>query len=200
MTENDDATENAPPTVAEFSGEENTAEQSSPAKDFGSAIVIATIAIAVAFMSVRLDVPGSAFTAPGLLPLVTSLSLLLMAVALGTKAVRSGGAAGFGGAASSAVQRYLGDTEGRRALLLIGIVVAYVILVGQISFSWRIPTPIFVFQISSYEVISFFVISTVMKLFWRAPLWRCVLISLLTVEVLAAIFRYGFGIIMPESF
>jgi hypothetical protein len=39
-----------------------------------------------------------------------------------------------------------------------------------------------------------------MKLFWKAPLTRCFLVSLITIEVLAAIFRYGFGIIMPESF
>ena len=200
MTENDDAIDNAPPAMGEFGGEENTAEHSSPAKDLGSALVIALIAVAVAIMSVRLDVPGSAFTAPGLLPLVTSLSLFLMAVVLGVKAVRAGGSAGFVGAAISATQRYLGDAEGRRALLLIGIVVAYVVVVGQISFNWRIPTPFFVFQISSYEVVSFVVVTTVMKLFWRAPLWRCVLISFLTVEILAAIFRYGFGIIMPESF
>ncbi len=200
MTDYDDAKDAAPPAVTEFGGEENTAEQTSPAKDFGSSVVIALIAVAVSVMSMRLDVPGGAFTAPGLLPLVTSLSLLLMAVALGTKAVRAGGATGFVSAAVSAARRYLGDAEGRRALLLIGIVVAYVVLVGQISFNWRIPTPIFVFQISSYEVISIVVIATVLKLFWREPLWRCVLISLLTVEVLAAIFRYGFGIIMPESF
>ena len=82
MTNNDDTKAAAPPAMAEFSGEENTAEQSSPAKDFGSAVVIAVIAIVITIMSMRLDVPGSAFTAPGLLPLVTSLSLLLMAVAL----------------------------------------------------------------------------------------------------------------------
>ncbi len=200
MTDNDHTQDAALPSVTEFGGEENTAERSSPAKDLGSAVVIAIIAVAVAVMSLRLDVPGSAFTAPGLLPLVTSLSLLLMAVALGTKAVRAGAATGFVSAVGSATRRFVSDTEGRRALLLIGIVVAYVVLVGQISFDWRIPTPAFVFQISSYEVISIVVITTIMKLFWRAPFWRCALISLISVEVLAAIFRYGFAIIMPESF
>ena len=203
MTEDDTAPNKKdvmPAPEIEFSGEEDTAAQTTPTKDFGSACVIGALAIAVSIMSVRLDVPGSVYTAPGLLPLVTSVSLLLMAIFLGVRAARAGGARDFAGGARRAVASYLSDEEGRRSLLLMAIIVAYVVLVGQISFDLRLPTPIFVFRLSSYEVISIGVITLIMKLFWKVSLLRCFLVSLITIEVLAAIFRYGFAIIMPESF
>jgi len=189
-----------PGAEIEFSGEEETAAQTTPAKDFGSACVIAVLAIAVSILSVRLDVPGSVYTAPGVLPLIVSLSLLVMAIMLGARAVRAGGATDFMGGARRAVAAYLLDEQGRRSLLLISIVVAYVVLVGSISFDLRLPTPIFVFRLSSYEVISIGVITLIMRLFWKASLLRCFMVSLVTIGVLASIFRYGFAILMPESF
>ncbi len=203
MTENDRARSrpaDLPAEAEEFGGEENTASQSSPAKDFGSAAVIGVFAVTAIVMSLRLDVPGDIYTAPGLLPFVTSLTLLLMAVVLGVRAVRAGGASGFIATANRAAGSYVASEEGRRSLLLIAIVVAYISLVGLINFDLRFPTPVFVFRLSSYEVISITVITAIMKLFWRVSLLRCFLVSMVTIEVLVAIFRYGFGIIMPESF
>ena len=184
----------------DFAGEEDTGSQATPGKDLGSACVIGALAIAAMIMSLRLDVPGDISTAPGLLPFATSLTLFLMAIILGVKAVRAGGAHEFAGASRRAAGTYLANEEERRSLLLIGIVVVYVLLVGTINFDLRLPTPLFVFRLSSYEVISFAVITSIMKLYWKASLLRCSLVSLVTIEVLAVIFRYGFGIIMPESF
>ncbi len=203
MTEDETASSDDPAATsadAEFAGEEDTVDQTTPAKDLGSACVIGALAAAIAVMSVRLDVPGSVYTAPGLLPLVTSLSLLLMAVFLGVRAVRAGGACDFVGGAWRAITSYITDDEGRRSLLLIAIVVAYVMLVGLISFDLRLPTPLFEFRLSSYEVISIGLITLIMRLFWKAPLTRCFPVSLISIEVLASIFRYGFVIVMPESF
>ena len=184
----------------EIGGEEDTAARASPAKDLGSACVIGALAMAAMVMSVRLEIPGSIYTAPALLPLITSLTLLLMAIMLGLKAVQAGGARGFASASRRASQAYLSSEEGRRSLLLIVIIVGYVFLVGIINFDLRLPTPVFVFRLSSYEVISIAVITAIMKLFWKATLTRCFLVSLITIEALATIFRYAFGIIMPESF
>ncbi len=184
----------------EFAGEEEISGRATPGKDLGSACVIGTLAIAAMVMSLRLDVPGSVSTAPGLLPFVTSLTLLLMAVILGVKAVQAGGARDFAGGFRRAAGTYLSSSEGRRCLLLIAIIVAYVLLVGIINFDLRLPTPVFVFRLSSYEVISIVVITSIMKLFWKASLPRCFLVSLVTIELMATIFRYAFGIIMPESF
>jgi len=184
----------------EFAGEEDTTGQASPRKDLGSACVIGALAITAMVMSLRLDIPGNVFTAPGLLPFVTSLTLLLMAILLGLKAMQAGGARDFAGASRRATGTYLSGEEGRRTLLLITIITAYVLLVGLINFDLRLPTPLFVFRLSSYEVISIAVITLIMRLFWKAPLLRCFLASLVTIEFLAAVFRYAFGILMPESF
>ncbi|MFL2546191.1 MAG: hypothetical protein ACJ0SL_02350 [Candidatus Rariloculaceae bacterium] len=200
MTEHETKPAEQDAAEIEFSGEEDTASRTTPAKDFGSACVIGALAISVAVMSVRLDVPGSVYTAPAVMPLVISLSLLLMALMLGVRAVREGGATDFFGRAAQAVSRFFADYEGRRSLLLMAIVIAYIVLVGSISFDLRMPTPWFVFRLSSYEVISIFVTTLILKLFWRASLLRSFTVSLVTILVLAAIFRYGFAILMPESY
>ena len=184
----------------EFTDEEDTGGQGSPAKDLGSACVIGTFAIAVAIMSLQLDSPDSISTAPGLLPVITSLSLLFMAILLGFKALKAGGTQGFAKAFRQATESWFASEEERRAMLLIAIVVAYVLLVGSINFNLRLPTPLFTFQLSSYELISALTITLIMKMFWKASLTRCFVVSALTVLGLATIFRYGFGIVMPESF
>jgi len=203
MSEHDSAQPGAVDSSAhelEFADEEDTGRLGTPTKDLGSACVIGVVAAAAMVMSLRLDVPGSIFTAPGLLPFLTSLSLLFMAVVLGVKSLQAGAGRNFSSATKTAAAAWIADVEDRRALLLVGIVIAYVILVGTISFNLRLPTPLFVFQLSSYEVISIFVVTLILRLFWKARLRRCFFVSLATIEVLAAIFRYGFAILMPESF
>jgi hypothetical protein len=197
----------SPPNVAaspvddlEFSGEEDVGGLGTPTKDLGSAIVIAAVAAAAMVMSLRLDVPGSIFTAPGLLPFLTSLSLFLMALSLAANSLRAGAGKNFAASTRKAAAAYFNGIEDRRALLLVSIVVAYVVLVGSINFNLRLPTPLFVFQVSSYEIVSIVVVTLILRLFWQAPTGRCFLVSVATIEVLATIFRYGFGILMPESF
>jgi hypothetical protein len=190
-----------PPNVAmDFTGEEILDSQITPAQDLGSACLIGALAILVMFFSVQLDSPGNIYTAPGLLPLVISLSLLLMAILLGFKSLQAGGASSFTKAFKLAVKGYFSDEQERRSVLLVTIVTVYVVLVDIISFNFRLPTSLFVFQLSAYEVISILVTTLILKLFWKASPIRCFIISLLTIEVLANIFRFGFGILMPESF
>ncbi|MBT5030775.1 MAG: hypothetical protein HOM55_00605 [Proteobacteria bacterium] len=184
----------------EFTDEEDTGGQSSPAKDLGSACFIGAFAMAVAIMSLQLDVPDSVSTAPGLLPFITSVSLFFMALLLGFKALKAGGTQNFVKTFSAATATWFAGSEEQRSILLVAIVVAYIVLVGNISFDLRLPTPLFIFRLSSYEVISVITVTLIMKLFWRAPLTRCFLVSFFTIETLATIFRYGFGILMPESF
>lgn len=184
----------------EFTGEESLDSQITPAQDLGSACVIGALAVFIMLLSVKLDSPGNVYTAPGLLPFIISFSLLCMAVLLGFRSLQAGGASSFNKAFKLTVKSYFNDDQERRSILLIVIVVAYVVLVDVISFDFRLPTPLFVFQLSGYEVISILVTTLVLKLFWKKSLIRCFIISLLTIEVLANIFRYGFGILMPESF
>jgi len=184
---------------AKFVGEEGGDERSTPAKNLGAAVVIAVIAILAMFLALQLDSPDTVFTAPGLLPFVTGASLLVMAIYLGYLAIRDGGAENYAGRMRTAIAVYFGDTENRRGLLLMAIIVIYITLVGLIDFDLRLPTAIFTFQLSSYEVISVPAIALILWIFWRGPVWKCVVISLVTVEVLAWIFRYAFYILMPTG-
>ena len=59
-------------------------------KDLAAALVIATFAALAVVFSIRLDVPGSVYTAPGLFPLITGATLFAMAVTLGWRAIRAG--------------------------------------------------------------------------------------------------------------
>ena len=71
-------------------GEEELVERSTPNKDLASAVVVAVVAVLTLVFSFRLDVPGSFYTAPGLLPFITGFTLLLMALTLGVRAIRAG--------------------------------------------------------------------------------------------------------------
>ena len=180
--------------------EENTADRLTAGKDCASAVVIGTLAIIFVAMSLRLEVPGSIYTAPGMFPFIVSLMLLIMAVSLGARAVRHGGIEDVLGRSVRAVKNYVSDEEGCRTIMLMGMVVIYVLLVAFITFDLRITAFFIDFRLTSYEVISVVVIGLVLRVFWRASLARCALVSLVMIEALASVFRYGFGMIMPEAF
>jgi len=192
------STEKAPQPL----GEEELVERSTPNKDLASAVVVAVVAVLTLVFSFRLDVPGSFYTAPGLLPFITGFTLLLMALTLGVRAIRAGAkmsVAGLLGIPSKMIRGFLSAKNWRRPILT-ALVVTYVLLVAFINFELRLPTPLFVLQISSYEVISVIMVTWVLRIFWGASLLRCFLTTLITVEALAFVFRYGFGILMPETF
>jgi len=193
----DDAATAAPPLLPD---EEQVGAESSPRKDLASAILIAGLACAVMLLSLDLDRPEGISTAPGLLPFVTAAALLAMALSLGWRAVRQGAARAPLEAFAAAARAAVASTEDRRAALLAMLVLAYVLLVASISFELRVSTTYFDFVLSGYELVSIAVVTTVLRIFWRASLLRCLLVSAACVEVLALIFRYGFNMIMPEVF
>ena len=183
-------------------GEEELVERSTPNKDLASAVVVAVVAVLTLVFSIRLDVPGSFYTAPGLLPFITGFTLLLMALTLGVRAIRAGAkmsVAGLLGISSKMIRGFLSAKNWRRPILT-ALVVTYVLLVAFINFELRLPTPLFVLQISSYEVISVIMATWVLRIFWGSSLLRCFMTTLITVEALAFVCRYGFGILMPETF
>ena len=197
MTSNE--TSGPPEEKAHFTGEEGGSERTTPRKDLGAAVVIGALAIAAMVLSVRLEVPTSIFTAPGLFPFLTGLSLLAMAVGLGASAIRSGGAIDFLPATRAAAQNYLMQRENRRTLLLMAVLIGYVLLAGWISFDLRYPTSFFVFQFSSWEAISIPILMAILWFFWRGAWWKCGLFSVLMVFALAGIFRYAFHILLPAA-
>lgn len=197
MTRNE--TSGAPDEPARFTGEEGGDERATPRKDLGAAVVIGAIAITAMALSLRLEVPTSIFTAPGLFPFLTGLSLLAMAVGLGVGAVRRGGTNDYLAASLVAARGYLMQRENRRTLLLMAVLIGYVLLAGLINFDLRYPTSFFVFQFSSWEAISIPVLAGVLWFFWRGAWWKCGLLSALMVFALAGIFRYAFHILLPAA-
>jgi hypothetical protein len=197
MTSNDAS--GPPEEQAHFTGEEGGSERTTPRKDLGAAVVIGALAVAAMVFSLRLEVPTSIFTAPGLFPFLAGLSLLAMAIGLGASAIRDGGPTDFFAASRAAAQFYLAQRQSRRTLLLMAVLAGYVLLAGQISFDLRLPTPYFVFQFSSWEAISMPVLTGILWMFWRAPVWKCGLLGVLMVFFIADIFRYAFHILLPAA-
>ncbi len=183
--------------AASFIGEEESDERSTPGKNLGAAIVIGLLSILAMALSLRMPNPSTIYTAPGLLPFLTGLSLLFMAAALGIMALRQGAAENFFGKTSLAWHAYFRDEENRRTLFLIGIVFVYVLLVDLVTFDKQFSIGGLSFFFSSYEFISIAVLTLILRIFWRAPLPRCLGVSFLIVVALASAFRYGFKILLP---
>ena len=173
-------------------------------QDLAAAVVIALFAALAVFFSIRLEVPGSIHTAPGLLPVIAGSTLFVMAAGLGARAIRDGAGrgplAGLPKYCAKAVRGIGSNEETRRALLLVAMVTGYVLLVALVNFDLSLPARFFTLRVSSYEVISVIMVTWILKVFWQASLARCFVTALIAVEVLAAIFRYGFGIPMPSAY
>ena len=159
--------------------------------------VIAAFSLFVMFLAIRLPNPASVYTHPGLLPFIIGLSLLFMAVGLGIRAVRAGGAKDLLQAPGRGVRIFFGNTENYRSLLLIGIIIGYVVCVDLVAFDLRLPLGFFIFRFSGFELISIITLTVILRIFWRATLARCFLVSAFWAVALASVFRYGFHILLP---
>ncbi|MDH5535779.1 MAG: tripartite tricarboxylate transporter TctB family protein [Betaproteobacteria bacterium] len=180
-----------------FQGEEDLEGLSTPQKDFIAACVIAAFSVFALVLAWQWHNPGHLrFTHPGLLPIIIGVTLFAMAVGLGVRAVREGGARNLGSIFARTPE---GEEQGYgpRVWILIGLVTALVILVDIISFRIRIPIGGFEFKLSSFECTAIPVVTVIMKVFWRASWVRCFLVAAVTAMALAAAFRYGFKIPMP---
>lgn len=184
--------------AGKFTGEEG-GPAVSPGKDLAAAAMVAVIGVAAMALSLGLDVPASLYTAPGLLPFLTGLSLLIMAAGLAAKALKRAPLREILKAAGNPIGPFLADIEGRRTLILMGLVLAYVVLTDLISFEIRMPAGFYTFRFSSYEAISIPVITLILKIFWRARWLASLAVAAGMVIALAWIFRDGFEILLPGS-
>ena len=182
---------------AVFVGEEDVGARSNPEKDILAAIVIGVFALAALYFALTLQVTENVMTTPGLLPVLTSLTLLAMAIGLGVKAVRAGASTANIAAFVGAARRDLSESEARRTLFLMATIFIYVLAVDFIDFEITFPTPFFVFAFSGYELISGITLTILLKLFWGAAIGRCLLVAFVWVIILASIFRDGFHILLP---
>ncbi len=186
-----------PEEQAAFEGEEGGKGGSSPNKDLVASFVVAVLAVAAIVFALQLPNPGTFYSAPNLLPILTGASLLVMAFTLGVNAIRKG--ASFHVDLENGWREFADDIENRRTLLLILIIILYVAAAGLVSFDLRIPTGYFDLRLSSYEVVSVPFIAAILRIFWRVPVARCGLVSLIAVVTLASIFRFGFKILLPGA-
>lgn len=172
-------------------------KRSTPGKDLAASVAIAVFALLVMIVALRMPNPGTLFTAPGVLPFLTGLALLIMAAGLGVRSIGAGGVKALLQGPGKVVRQYFADLENWRTLLLIGIITLYVFVTQQITFDLRFPTKFFVFHFSSYELISIITLTLILRIFWQATIVRCLLVSAFWIIALASVFRYGFHILLP---
>lgn len=182
-----------------FAGEEEVSEWASPEKNLIAAAVIALFSIVAMIMAAQLQRPDNILTAAGLLPFLTGLSLFAMAVALAYMAFRDGDFKKTSLFDGIEVGEIFTNEESRRVLMLVGIVFMYIVLLDLITFDLRFPTPFYTFRFGTYEAVSIPMVALILRIFWRATVFKCSAVSLLTVLSLAAIFRDGFRILLPGA-
>lgn len=177
-------------------GEEELGENVS-GRDLLAAGGVGLVALGALVLALRLPNPGSVYTAPALFPIVIAGSLLCMAIGLGVSAWRRDGWTEL----LRKSRARTGDevVERWRTVLLILLVAIYVVLVDFISFDLRYPTRLLDLRFSSYEAVSIPFLTLVLRIFWRAPWTRCLLVALILVMSLAWVFRSGFKILLPGS-
>jgi len=80
---------------AKFVGEEDNDENTTPEMELAAAVAIGLFSLIGLYFAYGLDVPDTLFTAPGLFPVFTSISLFAMAIGLAVKALRAGARTGL---------------------------------------------------------------------------------------------------------
>lgn len=184
-----------------FLSEEEPDERSTPRNDLLAGVAVAALSLFAMALSIRMPNPGALYTAPGLLPFLTGLSLLAMAFGLGVSAAREGGAKERSGSFGSGLRAFFSDDENRRLILLVGVIFLYVVLVDILTFDLRIPLGLagLEYRFSSFELVTIAVITSILYASWRAPALKCLLVASATSVALAALFRYGFRVLLPGS-
>jgi hypothetical protein len=171
--------------------EEANAGLATPIMDLIAACVIAAIAIFIAVASLRLPVPAGVFTAPGLLPFLTSASLLIMAIILGYSALQRRRTT------PRDLDRIEVPEDVMRSLTLGGIVIIYVLALQVVPLSTGFNIGSLHFVIGAFEPVSVVVLTGLLRFYWKAPLWACLAVTVGWIAFLSVIFRMLFQIPLP---
>jgi hypothetical protein len=172
--------------------EEANAGLASPVMDLTAAVVVALIALFIAIESLQLPEPGGViFTAPGLLPFLTSASLLVMAALLGFSALTRRRVT------LRALDRFEIPTDMMRSLTLGGIVALYVLALQFVPFATSFDIGRLHFVIGAFEPVSVIFLTGLLRLYWRAPLWACLSVIVVWIAFLSVVFRMLFQTPLP---
>ena len=181
---------------------EEGGDAATPGRDLAAASVVGVVAILAVIFGLLMPNPeNNIFTAPGFMPVLTGLSLLVMAVGLGVGALKRGGGSELNLSPGELLGRYFADYENQWALILMGLVVVYVALLDWVTFIVTIPLMIGGFRLgfSSFEAVTIPMLAIALRIFWPKSFLQCLIVSAISTLVLAAAFRYGFRIPLPGS-
>ena len=208
VSSNDDDRKTHPPadesedsTASQLLSEEG-GDAATPGRDLAAASVVGVVAILAVILGLLMPNPEkNIFTAPGFMPILTGLSLLAMAIGLGAGALKRGGGSELNLSPAELLGRYFADYENQWALILMGLVVVYVVLLDWVTFIITVPLVIGGFRLgfSSFEAVTIPMLAIGLRIFWPKSFLQCLVVSAISTLVLAAAFRYGFRIPLPGS-
>lgn len=181
---------------------EEGGDAATPGRDLAAASVVGVIAILAVILGLLMPNPEkNIFTAPGFMPILTGLSLLAMAIGLGAGALKRGGGSELNLSPAELLGRYFADYENQWALILMGLVVVYIVLLDWVTFIITVPLVIGGFRLgfSSFEAVTIPMLAIALRIFWPKSFLQCLVVSAISTLVLAAAFRYGFRIPLPGS-
>jgi hypothetical protein len=171
--------------------EDPNAGLATPIMDLIAAVVIGAIALWFTVASLKLPMPGGIVTAPGLLPFLTAGSLLVMAGMLGAMALRR-----WRSAPQEALRLDL-PADFRRSMLLGAIIVVYVAALQYLPVQMATRLGSVRLVVGNFEVASLVVLTAILFIFWKAPLWKCLTIVFCWIAFLSVVFRIVFEVQLP---
>jgi hypothetical protein len=171
--------------------EDVNAGLATPVMDLIAAVAIGAIALWFTIASLMLPMPGGIVTAPGLLPFLTAGSLLVMAGMLAAMALRR-----WRSAPQEATRLDL-PADFRRSMLLGGILVVYVAALQYLPVEMATRLGPVRLVVGNFEVASLVVLTAVLFIFWKAPLWKCLTVVFCWIAFLSAVFRIVFEVQLP---
>lgn len=152
--------------------------------DFIAAIVIMIFSIAVGINSLGMPRDSGWSTAAGLVPLILSVSLFMMAIGLLISSIKRDAFAQFAELKGSKFPtRVFNDVAARKTVCIITLTACYILLLVD-----RIP----------FEVSGFVFLFVALQMCWKTgSLMRKLAVSILVPVVLTIIFRIFFNIFLP---
>ena len=176
-----------------FAGEDENAGFASPKQDMIAGVFLAALSVWIIYEALSLKMPGGVSTFPGLLPIVTAASLLLMAAMLGYLACKR-----------RAIPMVVDETEEEvsflRTALLFGFIGAYILALDVIPFTYRFDLFGTQLQLGAFEAHTTVMLSLLLAYFWRAGFLPAFTVSVIWSVSLAGVFRYVFEVPLPGSY
>lgn len=177
-----------------FEGEDANAGAASPTLDLIAAGALMAVSVSVMVASAMLPVPGTIYTAPGLLPFMAAASLAVMAGLLGLSALRRK-RAGIHGPTET-----WNTPQDRRTLALALTVGAYILALQVLSFQVYFRIGTLYLTLSAFEPVTTIALASLIHVSWRGPLWITVLVSAVWTLSLSLAFQGLFHIPLPGGF